>query len=56
MCGWFNADAARFALKALKCLVIPRQFVGQKFQGDETAELGVLAFVDRTRTAAAQPV
>ena len=43
-----------FALKTLERLMIARQFVGQKFQRDETVQLGVFGFVDHAHSAAAQ--
>jgi hypothetical protein len=54
MLGWFRADAARLAPEAFKRLLVPRQFIGQKLQGNEPAKLGVLGFVDHAHAAAAQ--
>ena len=43
-----------FAAKAFQCLRILGHFVGQEFQGDEAAKLGVLGLVDHTHPAAAE--
>jgi hypothetical protein len=46
--------SARFALKTVERLTIFGEFFGQKLEGDETAELGVLGPVDHAHAAAAE--
>src|SRR5664279_4096144 len=43
-----------FAAKALDCLRVLRNIVGQKFQGNVAAEASVFGFVDDTHAAAAE--
>ncbi len=35
-------------------LAVPRKIIGQELQGDETAKLGVLGFVDHAHAAATE--
>jgi hypothetical protein len=35
-------------------LRVSRQFVGEKFEGDEAAKFGVLSFIDHTHAAATE--
>ncbi len=44
----------RFAPKAVQGLRISGDLIGQEFQGDEAAELGVLSLIDDTHTATAE--
>jgi hypothetical protein len=37
-----------FAAEAFQSLRISRQFIGQEFEGDEAAKLGILSLVDHT--------
>ena len=46
--------SARLTLKPLDRLGIAGEAFGQEFQGDETAELGVLRFVDHAHAATAE--
>jgi len=41
-----------FALEAAECLRVAGNFLGQKFQGDETLQAGVFGFVDDAHTSA----
>jgi hypothetical protein len=53
--GWFNADrSSRLPSEAFQRLPIARQFVGQKFQRDEAAQLGVFGFVNHAHAPAAE--
>jgi hypothetical protein len=53
--GWFNADrSSRLPSEAFQRLRIARQFVGQKFQRDEAAQLGVFGFVNHAHAPAAE--
>src|SRR5215472_19272788 len=45
-----------FAVKTFQRLLISCEVFRQKLQCDETAELGVLGFVDHTHTAAPEPL
>src|SRR5258706_11944176 len=40
-----------FPAKTLQWLRVVRQFIGQEFQGHETAKLGVFSFVNNTHAA-----
>src|SRR5713101_2303494 len=40
------------AAEAFQCLRVSRQFIGQEFEGDEAAKLGILSLVDHTHPAA----
>src|SRR5215813_3626019 len=44
----------RFATQTFECTRIVGKVVGQKLEGDETAKLLVLSFVDNTHPAVAQ--
>ena len=48
-----SRGGARLAAKALERLRVLRQAIGQKFEGNEAAEFGVLGFVDHTHAATA---
>ena len=55
MLGWFNAEAARdFTAEPFEGLRVARDVLGEKFQRDETAELGVFGLVDDSHAAAAE--
>ena len=47
---------AGFAPEAFQGLRVVREFVGKKFQGNETPELGVFSFVNHAHPATAQLV
>ena len=49
-----SGRGTRLAAKAFQCLRVSATFIGQEFQGDEAAKLGVLGFVDNTHPAAAE--
>jgi hypothetical protein len=40
------------AAEAFQCLRVSRQFIGQEFEGDEAAKLGIVSLVDHTHPAA----
>ena len=49
-----RGGGTRLAAKAFQRLWVSRQFIGQEFQSDEAAKLGVFGFVDDTHPTAAQ--
>ena len=48
-----RGSSARFSLEPLERLAVPRELVGQKFQRDESAKLGVFGLVHHAHAAAA---
>src|SRR5579863_2393136 len=44
-----------FAAETLEGLAVGRELVGEKFEGDEAIEAGILRFVNHTHTATAEP-
>ena len=49
-----GGGGARFALETFESLRVAGEIFGEKFQRDETAELGVFGFVDDAHSAAAE--
>jgi hypothetical protein len=49
-----SGRGTRLASKPFQGLRIAREFIGQKFQGDKAAKLGVLSFIDNTHSAATE--
>jgi hypothetical protein len=49
-----RGGGARFATEALERLRVFGQFIGEEFQGDEAAEVGVLSLVHHTHAATAE--
>jgi len=49
-----RGSGARFPLESLEGLRIPGHILGEKFECDEAAKLGVLGFVDHAHATAAE--
>jgi hypothetical protein len=49
-----SGRCSSLAAKAFQGLRVFRQFVGQEFKGDETAQFGVLSLVDHSHAAATE--